>query len=90
MTEATQKGAALIDRYLATKEKVLQFKSSLRGAEAAAECAEKELAKWLAPDDIQPGEKIAVWHTDSLYQVESLHGSGTLEVTIRTRGKEGQ
>ena len=44
------------------------------------------LARWLMPDDMKVGEKIAVWHGSSLFQVE-LVSVGEPIVTVRTRGK---
>jgi hypothetical protein len=41
----------------------------------------------MLPDDYKVGEKIALWHGDSLFQVEK-HGSSDPVVTIRTRGHE--
>lgn len=95
----TADGSRLIQDWIQATQRVRRLKEELNGAECAASNAEQALAKWLMPGDMKPGEKIAVWHLDSLFQVEipmvtqySEGGSprqvpGDPKVTIRTRGR---
>jgi hypothetical protein len=47
------------------------------------------LAKWMLPEDVKEGEKIAVWFGDSLIQVEYGYEHTDPVVTVRARGKHG-
>ena len=101
--EPSSEGLQHIKRFLGAQWSVEEAKRALRSAECELSNAEAALAKWLAPADMKPGEKIAVWAGDSLFQVESVPvdefslGNGTdgpsihvrheLRVTVRTRGK---
>ncbi|HXJ66866.1 MAG TPA: hypothetical protein VNN79_24175 [Actinomycetota bacterium] len=91
MTElVTSEGKRAIDEWQNAIKMVDQARSRLRNAEGALETTEERLAKWMLPEDATVGEKIAVWHGDSLIQVEVL-GLNPLKtkISIRTRGKHG-
>jgi hypothetical protein len=99
MNELTGEGERLVSNYLAAQENLERAKSGVVGAECALDNAETNLAKWLMPTDMKPGEKIAVWRGDSLFQVELVsresvsedggHRKFTLvpKITVRSRGK---
>ena len=99
MSELVSEGQRLVARFLSAGEEVRTAQQDQRRAEAELSNAEQALAKWLMPDDMKPGEKIAVWHGDSLFQVEMApqtahevesgkpHVSYEPKVTVRTRGK---
>lgn len=102
MSEVTNEGARLIALFLNCNKHVETAERELRGAKCDAVRAESELAKWLAPKDMEPGEKVGVWMGDSLFQVENVEvrnypeGGGLpdmlyeLKVTVRSRGKHFQ
>ena len=99
MTDVTTEGSRLIARWLGAVRDVELAQGSLRTAENSEINAQAALAKWLMPSDMKPGEKVAVWHGDSLFQVElapresfspqsgEAHIEYVPKVTIRTRGK---
>lgn len=99
MADVTSEGARLIAAFLAAQKSVDMARSALNSAECDRDNSERALAKWLMPSDMKPGEKIAVWHGDSLFQVElapresfSTEGGASHidyepKVTVRTRGK---
>jgi hypothetical protein len=99
MNDLIREGENLVAIFLAAQTELERQKSVLSGAECELRNAESELAKWLMPDDMQPGEKIAVWRGDSLFQVElEPHTSYPVgdgepvvsyepKVTVRSRGK---
>lgn len=84
--EVTADGRRFIANWLSACQQRDLMQRELARAEATEKHVQAELAKWLAPPDMVDGEKIAVWHGDSLFQVEriDLH---TLKVTVRSRGK---
>ena len=88
--EVVPGGRDLIENWLQAQEGLARAKRAVNGAECAEANAHSALAKWLKPDDMRPGEKVAVWMGDSLFQVEiPLIGDGTAlnpKVTVRTRG----
>jgi hypothetical protein len=99
--EPNSMGFACIKRYIDSRARLDQAERSLRVAQGEATDAECELAKWLMPKDMKPGEKIAVWAGDSLFQVElapvdtlAIGTNGRAEavvqhkpkITVRTRG----
>ena len=99
MNDVTAEGSRLITYWLQAIETVDRAKSGLSRAQTDEMNAQEALAKWLMPTDMKPGEKIAVWHGDSLFQVElaprerisvpggEVHTDYVPKVTIRTRGK---
>lgn len=99
MSDVTREGSRLIATWLAASESLERARSSVNRASCDLANAEAALAKWLMPDDMKPGEKIAVWEGDSLFQVElapresfshpdgERHVSHEPKVTVRTRGK---
>jgi hypothetical protein len=99
MAELTREGEDRTKRFLLAQESVRRAKDALNSAECELSNSEADLAKWLMPSDMKPGEKVAVWMSDSLFQVELVpresygaeDGSVRIDhvpkVTIRTRGK---
>jgi hypothetical protein len=96
--DVVSEGVQLINRFRSAQQGVQESKRALNSAECELSNAERALAKWLMPSDMKPGEKIAVWHSDWLFQVElkpreAATDGGTIVtdyepvVTIRTRGK---
>jgi hypothetical protein len=98
----TSEGERLVRAWLDAKKGVEHAESQLNSAECALANAHDALAKWLAPGDMKVGEKIAVWHGDSLIQVEKAekyagtdvetgidHTRAELTVTVRSRSKRG-
>lgn len=99
MGDLVTEGERLVSAFLYAQEGLERAKSGVNGAECDLANAERELAKWLMPADMAPGEKIAVWRGDSLFQVElapiKSHAVGGQEhvrhepkVTVRMRGKD--
>lgn len=96
----TSEGTRLIKAWEVAKRDVERAKSALNSAECALSNATSALTKWMLPEDAKPGEKICVWHLDSLIQVEvpplprkpepGCVGEGPRDpvVTIRKRGRE--
>lgn len=85
--EASPDGQRLIANWLKATEQVDLYKRELNRAECNEQNAHNELAKWMVPSDAKPGEKIAIWHGDSLFQVEVFGHGRDPKVTIRTRGR---
>lgn len=86
---ASTEGTRLIERWEQAQKSLERAKSMVNSAECELANATNELAKWMLPDDVQPGEKICVWHLDSLIQVEARKdGTHDAVVTIRTRGRD--
>lgn len=96
MSEVVSEGKRLIELWLTARNRVENLDMQRSSAACDVLNAEAALAKWLAPDDAKPGEKIAVWFGDSLIQVEiggvvteTGEGPGfvsSTRVTIRKRG----
>lgn len=70
--DVTDEGRHFIKQWLLMQRRVDDAKKEVTRAECDFANAETALAKWLAPSDITPGEKIGVWYGDSLFQVESV------------------
>lgn len=100
MNDVTSEGQRLITNWLRAVEEHKCRQQSVTDAHRDVEETEASLAKWLAPPDAKPGEKIAVWFGDSLIQVEvggvqpklsegaeCGPGPSQTKVTVRTRGK---
>jgi hypothetical protein len=101
MSDLTSEGDLLVREFLASQEALERARQDVNRAECNRNNAERALAKWLMPSDMEPGEKIGVWRGDSLFQVEMEPrmaypvGEGAGEpvvthepkVTVRTRGK---
>lgn len=85
-SDVTSEGQRLIDAWLKHEECVWLAESELTRAKRNAEETKVSLAKWLLPDDAKFGEKIAIWHGDSLIQVEVETGDH-YHVTVRKRGR---
>ncbi len=83
--EVTAKGKTLIDNWLNAKQRIERLKRDLNTAECDYANTALALGKWLAPSDAKPGEKIAVWYGDSLFQTEITNGDPI--ITVRLRGK---
>lgn len=100
MSDATPEGQRLITVWLRCVDEHRRKQQAVYDAFRDVAESEAALAKWLAPPDAKPGEKIAVWFHDSLIQVEiggvqppmpagSTVGEGPSQtrVTVRSRGK---
>lgn len=96
--QITSEGLLHVRTFLNAQRELTNAKQAVSSAECALSNAERALAKWLAPADIKPGEKIGVWVNDSLFTVEAVQvptwSAGQegptvteLKVSIRTRGK---
>lgn len=85
--ELTSEGKALVSDWIHNLERVERLKREISRAEGDLFETEQRLAKWLAPDDMLTGEKIAVWRIDSLIQVER-QPMDIYVVTLRKRGKQ--
>lgn len=87
--EASTEGARRIERWEQAKKSLERAKSAVNSAECELANATNDLAKWMLPEDAKPGEKIGVWHLDSLIQVEaSKDGMHDAVITIRKRGRD--
>lgn len=84
--EVTSDGKELIKRWLDAKSLLHRAEAEVSRRIADDKEAKQLLAKWLLPDDAQPGEKIAVWFGDSLIQVTKGYQNYPHEVAVRTRG----
>lgn len=100
MSDVTSEGQRLVTAWLRCVDEHRRKQQAVYDAARDVSEAEAALAKWLAPPDAKPGEKIAVWFGDSLIQVEvggvtppmpegATIGDGPSQtkVTIRSRGK---
>lgn len=85
--EATRDGQHLIATWLSSQEREKRLRGELNRAECDTSNTARELAKWMMPADAKSGEKICVWHGDSLFQVEVGDTGRDPVVTVRTRGK---
>lgn len=70
--DVTDKRRHFIKQWLLMQHRVDAAKKEVTRAECDLSNAETALAKWLAPSDMEPGEKIGVWYGDSLFQVKSV------------------
>ena len=87
--KATMEGAELIKRWERAKRSLEQAKSAVNSAECELANAANALAKWMLPEDVKPGEKICIWHLDSLIQVEATKDTmADAKITIRKRGRD--
>ena len=98
--KVTSDGARFVARFLDAQKDLEHARNKVNSAECELHNAESALARWLAPPDIKPGEKIGVWVSDSLLLVEMVkresysadgndlpHIDYDYKVTVRTRGK---
>lgn len=86
---ANTEGTRLIKNWEVAKRDLERARSAVNSAECELANSTNALAKWLLPDDAIPGEKICVWHLDSLIQVEATaDGMSDAKITLRTRGRE--
>lgn len=86
--ELTSEGTGLVKNWLAAQERLRTAKVEVGYAERDINESQRALAKWLLPADAVPGEKISVWHGDSLIQVEvPLQTHMLPTVTVRKRGR---
>lgn len=98
--QVTREGDDLVKRFLSAQKDVESARRTMNSAECELSNAERALAKWLAPSDLKPDEKIGVWVGDSLLLVEMVkresyavggdnvsHIDYDYKVTVRTRGK---
>ncbi len=98
--EVTREGMWHIQGWLSAREGMERAEKALQSARTDFANAEAKLAKWLMPADMKPGEKIAIWAGDSLFQVEleeqksypaDENGEPIVsykpKVTVRSRGK---
>ena len=85
--DLTTEGERLVEQWSRSKDEVQHIRDRLNSAVCNEYNAASALIKWLLPDDAQIGEKIAVWHGDSLIQVEvtCLHPLAG-KLTVRTQG----
>ncbi len=89
--EVTREGKTLIENW----QRAVQYRDRAvndlsRTNKTLAEC-ESRLADWMLPEDVDVGEKIAIWYGDSLIQVEVREPAPNrlVRITIRLRGKHG-
>ena len=87
--EVTSEGKRMIDAWILSQEEVRRSESRLSSAKADEHSTRMALAKWMLPEDVKEGEKIAVWFGDSLIQVEYGDKRTDPVVTVRARGKHG-
>lgn len=87
MSDLTSEGERLVKNWLGAQQRVSQAEHELNQARCERSNTARELAKWLLPPDAKEGEKIAVWHGDSLIQAEVLSQGCDTRITIRKRGK---
>ena len=85
----TDKGKRLINSWVAAQDRLVRAKSEVNGAECDVSNTRNALARWMLPEDVKPGEKIAIWYGDSLIQVEHVGPNYDAIVTVRTRGRKG-
>lgn len=87
--ELTSEGTRLVKDWLGAKERLEKLKREVTRAECDLSNTQTALAKWMLPQDAKPGEKIAVWHHDSLIQVEvPLQSHMPAPITVRLRGRQ--
>lgn len=86
---ASTEGARLIEAWEEAKRDLERAKSSVNSAECRLANSATALAKWMLPEDVKAGEKICVWHLDSLIQVEATKdGMADAKISIRKRGNK--
>jgi hypothetical protein len=97
--DLTHDGERHVNAWLQAREAARQAQERYWQANRDLEAAEEALAAWLKPSDAKPGEKIAVWYTDKLVQLEvggvvteaasdSFAAHTTRDkITLRPRGK---
>ncbi len=89
--DITNEGNRLIDTWMLARESVKRAKSQLIREECNLTNSQNALARWMMPEDAQPGEQIAIWNGDSLIQVLVPERNGVTwhdaTVTIRLRGR---
>lgn len=97
----THEGHDLVKAWVAAQQEVENARSTLSRRQSDLREAEMALARWMAPavTKPQPGEKIAIWCGDSLFQLEvggeigGTAGEGPREmspdrVIVRYRGSK--
>jgi hypothetical protein len=92
MGDVTSEGQRLIANWLRAKQEEERTSRELSARERDTRDAARALAAWLLPDDAKPGEKIAVWWEDNLFQATKAPApvgeqAFTDEVIVRKRGK---
>jgi hypothetical protein len=85
MSNVTEEGKHLIERWEHAKTNAADLKRSLNKAECEESNSSHALGKWLMPHDAKLGEVFSVWHGDSLIEVTVTENGPTLRV--RSRGK---
>lgn len=83
--DVTSEGCRLIEAWMGATKALDRACSEVNSREADVRNTRNALAKWLLPEDAKVGEKIAVWHVDSLIQVEVTDRHPL--ITIRKRGR---
>lgn len=99
--ELTREGLDLVKAWVAAHREVEAARDKLARRQCDLRDAENALARWMAPPVTkpQPGEKIAIWCGDSLFQLEvggevgGTAGEGPRamrpdKVTVRYRGSK--
>lgn len=86
-SDLTAEGRRLVDCWINTQRGLERAKAALNRAECDLQNAQNALARWMLPEDARTGEKIAIWHGDSLIQVEVIGLGSDPCVTLRLRGK---
>ncbi len=84
--ELTYAGQRVVDTWLEAQKAVASARDQLNRRDTDLLNATAQLGKWLLPSDAKPGEKIAVWHGDSLIQAEVVANRDPI-ITVRLRGK---
>src|SRR5262245_32254675 len=86
--DLTSEGTRLVQAWLAAQDRLRRANSEVVTAECDVSNSQSALAKWMLPEDAKPGEKICVWHGDSLIEVEvPLRTNEQARVTVRKRGR---
>ena len=83
-------GLVAIEAWVKAKAALQQADVHFQSALANLHEAERTLAKWILPDDVQDGEKIAIWYGAMLIQVTAVRDDTRKDwhkSTITTRPK---
>lgn len=88
--EATPEGRRLIAAWLNASDRVARTNEAYKTALREAAEAEEKLAKWLLPSDAKLGERIGVWHGDSIFTAckTMFEGKDVFAVEVRKRGRD--
>lgn len=83
----TADGKRFVNGWKDAQTALASAKQRVSSEESRLSNAESALIKWLCPEDVKVGEKLAVWHLDSLIQVEVTGLTPTRgKLSVRARG----